>query len=263
MKCIILAAGYATRMYPLTQNFPKPLLKIGRKPILEWILDDVNSFQQINEIGIVTNDKFISVFEEWKKTIPFADRIRLLNDGSTENENRLGAVKDMAVCMENMGKKNDYLVIAGDNLVDFSFQGFVDFFFHKRKSCIMIHKEDSVEKLCKTGVAVLDNQGRLLKMQEKPDVPASHYAVPPFYVYAQEDIEYILQGIEQGCCKVDAPGNLIQWLCTKREVYAWPMPGRRYDIGDLKTYEVLKDAPFSDLYTLFPQTVVSDISQNT
>lgn len=241
MKCIILAAGYATRMYPLTKNFPKPLLKIGKKPILEWLLDDVHTFPEIDEIGIVTNHRFISVFEQWRTALPYTAQIRLLDDGSTENENRLGAVRDMALCINAMGTNDDYLVLAGDNLVDFSFRGFVEFFYTKRKTCIMTHKEDSVDKLCKTGVAILDGQGRLLEMQEKPAVPASHFAIPPFYVYAQEDIACILHGIETGRCKVDSPGNLIQWMCGEREVYAWPMTGKRYDIGDLQMYEALKD----------------------
>lgn len=240
MKCIILAAGYATRMYPLTENFPKPLLEIQGKPILEWILEDINRIKEVDEIIIVSNHKFIAVFEEWKKGLAYSDRIQLLDDGSTENENRLGAVRDIALCIERNNIKDDVLVLAGDNLVDFSFQEFVSFFYQKRTSCIMVHREESVEKLRRTGVAVLDGDGRLIEMQEKPENPASHFAVPPFYIYRGEELGFILEGIKQGRCQVDSPGSLIKWLCTEREVYACPMNGRRYDIGNLEIYEQMK-----------------------
>lgn len=241
MKCIILAAGYATRMYPLTKNFPKPLLEIKEKPILEWILEDINRIGEIDEIIIVTNHKFIHVFEEWKKGLEYSDKIQLIDDGSTENANRLGAVKDIALCIQRNHIKDDVLVLAGDNLVDFSFRDFVEFFNRKKKSCIMIHREESVEKLRRTGVAVLDKDGRLIEMQEKPEEPASHFAVPPFYIYRGEELGFIMEGIRQGKCRVDSPGSLVKWLCTEREVYACPMNGRRYDIGNPEIYQDMKE----------------------
>lgn len=240
MKCIILAAGYATRMYPLTENYPKPLLDIKGKPILEWILDDVDKIDEVDEFIIVTNHRFIGIFEEWKASINYTKLIRLIDDGSTENDNRLGAVKDIALCVENAGINDDILVLAGDNLVDFSFAGFVEFFKEKGKSCIMTHYEESVEKLQRTGVAVLSSDGRLVEMQEKPKEPKSHFAVPPFYIYAKEDLKDLMQGIACGKCSVDSPGGLVKWFCTERDVYAYEMPGKRYDIGNLAIYEEMK-----------------------
>lgn len=241
MKCILLAAGYATRMYPLTENFPKPLLEIQGKPLLDWLIGDIDNIKEIEEINIVTNHKFIDIFKKWYQKNNYNTRINILDDGSTQNENRIGALRDVALCVDRLKINDDILVLAGDNLVDFSFDSFVDFFKNIGHTCIMTHYEESVEKLRKTGVVELDDVNRVLQMQEKPQNPISNYAVPPFYIYAKKDLEIILDGINNGKCNVDSPGSLIKWLCEKTDIYAYHMKGKRYDVGSLETYYKLKE----------------------
>ncbi len=144
------------------------------------------------------------------------------------------------MCVESAGIADDILVLAGDNMVDFSFAGFVKFFKEKGKSCIMTHREESIEKLQRTGVALLSDDGRLVEMQEKPQEPKSHFAGLSIYIYAKEDLELLMQGIAQGKCGVDSPGSLTKWFCTERDVYAYEMPGKRYDIGNQEVYERMK-----------------------
>lgn len=236
MKCIILAAGYATRLYPLTENFPKPLLDIQGKSILEWLLDDIQTIPLINEVVIVSNHKFYEKFLLWKDSLNTRLTVTVIDDGSTTNENRLGAVKDIGFAIEKCKIKDDVLIMAGDNLLDFSVRGFIDFFREKNASCIMCHYEPSVDRLRRTGIAVIDKNSKVLQMQEKPQEPLSNWAVPPFYIYPRKDLHYILEGIASNVCGTDAPGSLIAWFCQKADVYAYPMPGKRYDIGNTESY---------------------------
>lgn len=239
MKCLVLAAGYATRLYPLTKNFPKPLLDVSGKSILDRLVSDVDTIENIDEIIIVSNHKFIDIFGKWldESKMRYSRRITLLDDGSTCNEDRLGAVRDIAFVIEKLGIDDDLMVIAGDNLLDFSFSGFADFFQNKNGTCIMCHYEPEVEKLRKTGVAIIDDDSRVIEMQEKPYDPKSNWAVPPFYIYRREDLGHIIDGVNSGSCATDAPGSFISWFCTKCDVFAYRMPGKRYDIGDMESYE--------------------------
>lgn len=239
MKCLILAAGYATRLYPLTENFPKPLLEVKGKPILNWILSDINSNIDIEQYIIVSNHKFVKQFENWKETLPIKNKMVILDDGSTENDNRLGAVKDIAFAIEKLTIDDDLMVLAGDNLLDFSLKGFADYFREKNATCIMRHYEEERSRLQRTGVAVIDAEECLIEMQEKPENPKTNWAVPPFYLYKQEDLKYIIQGIKEEC-DTDAPGSFIAWLCSRCAVYAYEMPGKRYDIGNQHSYEAVQ-----------------------
>lgn len=182
MKCIILAAGYATRLYPLTENFPKPLLDVRGKSILEWLVEDIEAVSQVDEIIVVSNHKFYQQFMSWKSRLNSRLPITVIDDGSTANDNRLGAVKDIVFAVEKCHIEDDILVMAGDNLLDFSVSGFVDFYNEKKAACVMRHYEPSIEKLRRTGVAIIDENSRVLQMQEKPRDPRSNWAVPPFYI---------------------------------------------------------------------------------
>ena len=146
MKCIVLAAGYATRLYPLTENFPKPLLKVNERPIIEWLMDDVS--KQIDEFVIVTNHKFSGVFEDWaKERINETDeKIIIVDDGTEDNEHRLGAVKDLELALNHCEKDDYYLVMAGDNLLDFDLSLFIEFSLYKKTSCVMCHEENDLKK---------------------------------------------------------------------------------------------------------------------
>ena len=232
MKCLILAAGYATRLYPLTENFPKPLLKVGEKTILDWLIEDIDKAGCVDEYVVISNHKFAPIFEDWAKDA----KITVLDDGTSSNETRLGAVKDIQFAIDQLGLDDDLLVIAGDNLLDFSLVRFIEYAQSKGTSCVMRYYEPSIEKLRKTGVATVDDEGLILSMVEKPAEPQSHWCCPPFYFYRRADVPLVKAGIDSGC-GVDAPGSFIAWLATQTPVYAWPMPGRRYDIGNLASYE--------------------------
>lgn len=239
MKNIVIAAGYATRLYPLTENFPKPLLKIGERSILDRILDDVDRIEEIDEHIIVTNHKFAEIFNDWvaeRKLKPGTKPIRIIDDGTTDNENRLGAVKDLLLAIDEFGINDDIMVLAADNVLDFSFQGFVNFFKQKNTSVIMCHHEPELYKLQRTGVIAVDEDMKVLEMQEKPEHPVSNWAVPPFYIYKKNDLPLIRDCLNHGC-GFDAPGNLAHYLVNATTIHAWIMPGSRYDIGSLDSYK--------------------------
>ena len=239
MKNIVIAAGYATRLYPLTENFPKPLLKIGERSILDRILDDVDGIEDIDEHIIVTNHKFAEIFNNWvseRKQKPGTKPISIIDDGTTDNENRLGAVKDLLLAIDEFDINDDIMVLAADNVLDFSFQGFVNFFKQKNTSVIMCHHEPELYKLQRTGVIAVDEDMKVLEMQEKPEHPVSNWAVPPFYIYKKNDLPLIRDCLNHGC-GFDAPGNLAHYLVNATTIHAWIMPGSRYDIGSLDSYK--------------------------
>lgn len=235
MKSVVIAAGYATRLGELTKNFPKPLLKIGSNTILGRMLDDIDTIEAIDEHIIISNHKFASIFEDWKKTVSYKKTITIIDDGTETNETRLGAVCDLLLAMEKLHIDDDMLVVAADNLLFFSFQEFVDFAKEKGTSCIMCHEQPSIEKLQRTGVVELDSDMKVLGMEEKPQQPKSHWAVPPFYIYLKKDLDLVRHSVENGCGK-DAPGNLAHYMVEHTEMHAWPMSAERFDIGSLDTY---------------------------
>lgn len=236
MIALILAAGYATRLYPLTRNFPKPLLEVGGRTILDRLLDDLDRIPGLDRHVVVTNHTFAPIFEKWAADSRFVKPLTIVDDNTTNNDNRLGAVKDILYVLDQLSIDDDVLVLAGDNVVDFSFEPFIEYASKKGRSCLTCHEEPSIPALQKTGVLEATEEMLVLAMHEKPQVPPSHWAVPPFYLYRKADLPLVRKALEQGC-GADAPGNLVAWLCKQTEVYAWPLPGKRYDIGDLASYE--------------------------
>jgi glucose-1-phosphate thymidylyltransferase len=237
MKCLILAAGYATRLYPLTENFPKPLLKVQEKTILDWLVDDLDGAGVIDEFVVISNHRYVSHFENW--AAEKAQKVTVLDDGTESNETRLGAVKDIQFAIDQLGLDEDLLVIAGDNLLDFSLQRFVTYALRKQASCVMRYFEPETARLLKSGVVTVDETDLVLRMTEKSPTPETHWCCPPFYYYTKEDARLVRKGIEAGC-GTDAPGSYIAWLCTQTKVYAMEMPGSRYDIGNLQSYEAVQ-----------------------
>ena len=235
MKNVVIAAGYATRLGELTKNFPKPLLQIGRSTILGRMLDDIDAIPEIDEHIVITNHKFAHIFEEWAKEQHYTKPVTIVDDGTETNDTRLGAVCDLLFAMEKLGIDDDLLVVAADNILFFSFREFIDFAKQKGTSCIMCHEQPEVEKLRRTGVVVVDEEMKVLNMEEKPAVPKSHWAVPPFYIYRKEDLDLVRHSVENGCGK-DAPGNLAHYMVDHTVVHAWPMSAGRFDIGSLDTY---------------------------
>ena len=239
MKNIVIAAGYATRLGELTKNFPKPLLKIGENTILGRMLDDIDRIPEIDEHIIITNHKFAPIFDEWVNTLHYTKPVTIMDDGTETNETRLGAVCDLLFAMEKLNIEDDMLVVAADNILEFSFKEFVDFAKAKGTSCIMCHEQPSIEKLQRTGVIVVDENMKVLNMEEKPQVPKSTWAVPPFYIYLKKDLDLVRHSVENGCGK-DAPGNLAHYMVENTTMHAWPMSAGRFDIGSIDTYEEAK-----------------------
>ena len=237
MKCLILAAGYATRLYPLTENFPKPLLEVREKTILDWLIDDIDSLGVIDAYVVISNHKYAHHFETWAKSKK--QKITVVDDGTSSNETRLGAVKDIQFAIDQLHLDDEMLVIAGDNLLDFSLTEFIRYAKQKRASCIMRYYEHNENKLLKCGVVTIDADDKVLNMTEKSPTPTTHWCCPPFYFYTKEDAKLVQKGIDSGC-GTDAPGSYTAWLCQQTVVYAMEMPGKRYDIGDLASYEKVK-----------------------
>ena len=234
MKCLVLAAGYATRLYPLTENFPKPLLKVGDKTILDWLLEDIASSGTVDGYVVISNHKFAHHFDAWAKghVLP----ITVVDDGTGTNETRLGAVCDIQFAIDQLGLDDDLLIIAGDNVLDFSLTAFLRYAQEKQTSCVMRYYEADEKRLKKSGVAELGDGDRLLSLAEKPEEPKSHWCTPPFYFYKKEDAARIKEAIADGC-GTDAPGSLVAWMCRRSPMHSMEMPGRRYDIGNLESYE--------------------------
>lgn len=237
MKCLILAAGYATRLYPLTENFPKPLLTVGDKTILDWLIDDIDEAGLVDEYVVISNHKYAHHFDKWAEMK--TQKITVVDDGTDTNETRLGAVKDIQFAIDKLGLDDDMLVIAGDNVLDFSLVSFINYAKEKNSSCIMRYYEPDEKKLLKCGVVTIDENDKILNMTEKSPTPATHWCCPPFYYYTKADAKLVQAGIEAGC-GTDAPGSYIAWLCTQTTVHAMEMPGSRYDIGNLESYEKVK-----------------------
>lgn len=236
MKNIVIAAGYATRLGELTRNYPKPLLTIGDRTILGRMLDDIDRIDDITGHVIITNHKFARIFEEWADRQNYTKPITIVDDGTETNDTRLGAVCDLLFAMDKLNIDDDMLVVAADNLLFFSFKDFVYFAKEKQTSCIMCHEQPDIYKLRRTGVILVDEEMKVLDMEEKPEHPKSRWAVPPFYIYLKKDLDLIRHSIENGCGK-DAPGNLAHYMVGKTVIHAWPMNGSRFDIGSIDTYK--------------------------
>ena len=235
MTSIILAAGYATRMYPLTLNYPKPLLEVGGKKIIDWLIEDLEK-AGVERTVVVSNHKFISQFQAWAEG---RENIIVLDDGSEDNDHRLGAVKDIEFAIEKANIDDDIVVLAGDNVLNFSLSSFIEYGRKRKTSCIMRHEEKDENKLRKTGVIEINEDELVLNMEEKPKEPKSNWAVPPFYYYTKEDKDLIKEGIASGC-GTDAPGSFVSWLVKTRPVHAYRMIGERFDVGSIEGYEKIK-----------------------
>jgi len=249
MKCLILAAGYATRLYPLTENFPKPLLKVGEKTILDWLIDDISTIavdgnispegeRLVDEFIVISNHKFARHFKQWAASCKAV--VSVVDDMTDSNESRLGAVKDISFAIKEKNVKDDMLVIAGDNVLDFSLTRFISYAKDKKTSCVMRYYEADEKRLSKCGVLKIDSDDRILEMEEKPQKPESNWCCPPFYFYRSQDAALIDKAIEEGC-GVDAPGSLVVWMSSKVTVHAMEMPGSRYDIGNLESYRQVSE----------------------
>ena len=190
MKCIVLAAGYATRLYPLTENQPKPLLEVAGKSILDHAMEKIDRVKEIDEVIIVTNDKFAGHFEEWKKAVTYSKILRVVNDGTLTNDTRLGAIGDIQFVIDQLKINDDLMIIAGDNLFEFELADFATFFYNKDSDCITTYHEANEAQLKRAGVIEIDEESRVLSFEEKPEQPKSSFCVPAFYLYRKDTLPF-------------------------------------------------------------------------
>jgi glucose-1-phosphate thymidylyltransferase len=236
MKAIILAAGYATRMYPLTLNQPKALLPLKGKAVIEYITDQLAGIVEVDEIYVVSNHKYFNNFSEWAKTLNYRVPVTVLNDGTTEDGAKRGAIGDMYFTVNEKGIDEDIIVICGDNYFTYDLKEQYGFFKEKDADTLTAGIIDDIELLKSFAVAELDENGRVLSLVEKPERPASNIAVYGSYFYKQDTLPLIKQYLDEGN-NSDQPGRFPQWLHTRKAVYAYIMNGMCYDIGTIKAYE--------------------------
>ena len=235
MKAIILAAGYATRLYPLTLNMPKALLPIGGKPIIDHIVAQMDTVEELDEIYVVSNDKFAGHFEEWAKTAVSRVPIIVLNDGTTDDSNKRGAIGDISFVIDEMKIDDDLMVIAGDNFFTYSLKDYVRFFREKDRDCVCVKVWEDESQLSQFGIALLDWAGKVLDIEEKPAKPKSNTVVFAAYLYKKETVPMFAEYLAAGN-KPDAPGNFPAWLYKKQDVYAYTFDGECYDVGTPESY---------------------------
>jgi glucose-1-phosphate thymidylyltransferase len=240
MKAIILVAGYATRLYPLTQNTPKPLLEVGGKAIIDYIVDKINEVKAVDSIYVISNHKFAKHFEDWaaKKDNPLP--IKVLDDGTDSDETKRGAIGDIQFVIENEGIDDELIIIAGDNLFTYSLNEYYDFYKEKDDACVCVKQFDDMEMIKQLGVVVLDENGRITDLEEKPQNPKSNKAAFATYMYKKSTVPMFKQYLEEGNSP-DAPGYFLQWLHKKEPVYGYVMNGECYDIGTHKALAEVRE----------------------
>ena len=236
MKLIVLAAGYATRLYPLTQNTPKPLLPVAGRPMLEHVLDCVGTVGGIDETFIVTNDRFATHFEQWLATQSVGFACRVVNDGSTSNDDRLGAIGDLALVLEQGGVDDDILVVAGDNLFSEPLAGFGEFCREHGTPVLGVYDVGTKEEATKYGVVAVNEVGKLTDFLEKPAEPPSTLIGVALYYYPRATVPTVAEYLAAGN-NPDHPGRVVQWLYPREPVHTWRVPGLWLDIGSRETLE--------------------------
>ena len=238
MKVVLLAAGYATRLYPLTLNTPKPLLPVAGRPVIEFILDIIGPLKEVDEVFIVTNQKFCKNFEEWNAKFSSSKKITVLNDGTKTNEDRLGATGDIGFVIENRKLKDDLLVLAGDNIFRTDLTEFIKFSISKRPSIsIGLYDVKDLELAKKYGIVSLDSNKKIVEFKEKPRKPLSTLAAKCLYFFPKEKLGIMAEYLKSGVSK-DAPGFFLEWLSKKDIIFGYVFKDEKwFDIGDKYSYE--------------------------
>ena len=239
MNVLILAAGYATRLYPLTLNKAKPLLDVAGKPMVEWVVENLRGVAEIETIYIVTNAKFLADFETWAKNYQSANpqfRFKVINDGSTTDDNKLGAIGDINLLLARESvADSDLLVIAGDNLFRESLAGFVDY-AGKTQATVGVHDVTDGQAIKKYGVVTVDADGVVTHFEEKPKDPKSSLAAIALYFYSKKVLPLFTTYIAAGN-NTDQPGLFLQWLYPRKPVNTFQITGQWLDIGSKETLE--------------------------
>lgn len=236
MKAIILAAGYATRLYPLTLNKPKALLPINGKPILDYIVSEIETISEIDELIIVSNTKFYNSFVNWSKDTNYRLKITVLDDGTTDDSNKLGAIGDISYAIDKLKIDDNVLIMAGDNIFTFKLKDYYNEFKKLGKDMILTKELSDIDDLKRMANVITDNSGKVIDMVEKPENPKSNLAAFASYIYTKNTIPMIKKYLNDGN-NPDAPGFFPSWLCKYKDVYAYNFIGECYDIGTPKSYE--------------------------
>lgn len=239
MKVIILAAGYATRLYPLTLTQPKPLLPVAGKPMVEHVLDNLAPITAIDRVYVVTNAKFATHFQTWSdhyRATKSKFDFTVVNDGTTDDSNKLGAIGDINFVINSQGLDDDFLVVAGDNLFSDKLGEFGKFCAEKNAPVEAVYDVGNLEEIKKYNSITTDADGRITFFEEKPKHPVSTLTGIALYYYPKSTIALIKQYIAEGN-NPDQPGRLVQWLYPRTAVYTWRVPGLWFDIGSKETLE--------------------------
>ena len=240
MKALILAAGYGTRLYPLTQSMPKPLLDVNGRPMVEYILEKMKALSDIEEFYMIVNQKFYQKFDEWKRNYKSKKPMTLINNGTTDDSNKLGAIRDMELVIREGKIDRDLLIIAGDNLFDFDLQKFRDFCKQKNSFCIGLFRIDDLALVRKYSNVKLDANKRITDFVEKPPEALSNLVAICMYMFPRKRLHLVKKYLEEGN-NPDAPGYFIQWLVKKEKVYGYEFGGKWLDIGDMNSYNKAKE----------------------
>jgi glucose-1-phosphate thymidylyltransferase len=230
MKALVIAAGYATRLRPLTDDRAKSLLSVGGRPMIDWIVDKIEEVGEVDEVHLVTNARFADDFSAWASTRD----VIVHDDGTTSNENRLGAIGDIAFAADRQGwDGEDMLVVAGDNLFEFSLAEYVDYWRAKDgpASAIALYEHPVRELLSQYGIVEVDPDGRVKNFVEKPEQPPSNLVASATYIYDRAHVALLHAYLAEGNSP-DAPGSFIEWLYKRAPVYGFRFSGEWLDIGD-------------------------------
>ena len=235
MKAIVLSAGYATRLYPLTKDTPKGLLPIGNKSILDFITDEIETIPEVDEMFIISNHKFFTNFSDWAKTRETRLKVTVLDDNTTDDSNKLGAIGDIWFTIENGKIDEDVLIVAGDNFFTFPLNDYLDFYRQNGFDSILVKEINEIKELQRMANVIMDEKGQVLAMEEKPQNPKSNCAAFASYIYQKDTLPMIKQYLDEGN-NPDAPGFFPSWLHKKKPVYAYKFRGECYDIGTHDSY---------------------------
>lgn len=240
MKAILLAGGYATRLYPLTINTPKPLLEINGRTILDYMCDDLYRIDEVDEIIVVTNHKYAHCFEEWSKSKDSSKPIVIVDDGTLNNEDRLGAIGDIQFVIDKEKIDDDLMIFAGDHFYTDSMVDFYKYYTSIKKDCVLTKKVEDLELLKRCGVAKIDKDNKIVHFEEKPVLPKSNVIGFAMYIYTKDTVRMFKNYLEEGN-NSDQPGRFLGWLYENKDVHAYIYEGEFYDIGTIESLNEVRE----------------------